>query len=135
MAAWSVPALQWPLLADLNGDGKSEFVVPTEQGSLRARFGGKVPWGMVSVLAGDSGEKLWKCWLVRVELQIEHCLAGPDIDGDGQRELYVVTVEGVDHRVHVDALSGRSGATLWHSSQAPPPSSNSSRNFQIQPPQ
>jgi outer membrane protein assembly factor BamB len=135
MANWSVPAPHWPLLADLNGDGKSEIVVPTEQGNLQGRFGGRVPWGMVSVLAGDSGQTLWKRRLVTMDSQIDHCLAGPDIDGDGQSELYVVAVEGVDHRVHVDALSGRSGATLWHSSQAPPPSSNSSRNLHLEPPQ
>lgn len=135
MAAWSVPAPQWPLLADLNGDGKSEIVVPTEQGSLGGRFGGRVPWGIVSVLAGETGQTLWKRRLVTMDSQIDHFLAGPDIDGDGHRELYVVTAEGVDHRVHVDALSGHSGATLWHSSQSPPPSNNSSRNFYLQPPQ
>jgi hypothetical protein len=136
--AWTVDPPLWPLVVDLNGDKRSEMVVP-DGGSGRRGFGGRfgssdIPWGLVSVLSGETGQPLWTKRLVSMDQHVGHFIAGPDINKDGYREVYAVTLEGTQSRAHVDALSGQTGATLWTASQTAPAGSYN-RDFQLQPPQ
>lgn len=135
---WTIEPPLWPLMVDLNGDKKYEIVVP-DGGSGRRGFGGRIgytdiPWGVVAVLSGETGQPLWTKRLVSMDQQVSHFIAGPDLDKDGYREVYTVTLEGIDSRAHIDALSGQIGATLWTSSQAAP-AGNDNRDFYLHPPQ
>lgn len=131
---WNVEAPTWPLVADLTGDGRWEVVLPTDGSQRTGRIGlDETPWGLLSVLDGTSGNEIWSRRLVTMDQQVEHFLAGPDIDGDGGQELYVATLEGGYHHVHVDALSGKTGATIWHNVQQPPASNNSSLDYYLTP--
>ncbi len=40
-------------------------------------------------------------------------MVGPDLDGDGYRELFAASQDDQLHRINVAALSGRDGRTLW----------------------
>jgi hypothetical protein len=131
---WSIEAPHWPLVVDLNGDGRCEIVLPTDNSKATGRIGlDETPWGAIAVLDGPTGQALWSRQLVTMDQQVNHFIAGPDIDGDGSRELFVATLEGVGHRTHVDALSGKSGATIWHNVQQPPASNNSSLDYFLTP--
>ena len=90
---------------------------------------------MVAVLAGDTGEPLWTRRLVSIDQQIDHFIAGPDLDQDGYREVYTVTLAGSEFRAYVDALSGQEGDTLWTNSIAVPPDRNTSVEYYLAPPQ
>jgi outer membrane protein assembly factor BamB/predicted Ser/Thr protein kinase len=135
--AWTIDPPQWPLVADLDGDGKCEIVVPhgsSRSGNSYFSGGPGAPWGSILALDGSSGNELWSRRLVSMDQQIDHFAAGPDIDRDGWRELYAATLSGQDERLYVDALSGQSGQILWTAHHALPPSNNSSRDFLLTPP-
>jgi predicted Ser/Thr protein kinase len=119
--AWSIEPPQWPLVADLNGDGKNEIAVPNGSSDAKGYFGSGAgnPWGELAVREGSTGQTLWKRRLVTMDLQIDQMTAGPDIDGDGWREIYVATLSGAGFRLYVDCFSGQSGRTLWTSSGSP----------------
>ncbi len=110
----------WPLVRDLNGDGRAEVIVPWERSQLADMFRGlggiiaqETPWCSLAVLHGDSGQIQWKQRLVSMELQADRFLDGPDLNGDGVRELFVASLAGPDETLYVDALSGATGDTLW----------------------
>ncbi len=113
-----------PLLADLEGSGKLQVIVRQTQrdgygyGRIYDRLG-------VAVLDGATGRTRWQRWLgvsrredavyqTPMRLQV-----GPDLDQDGQREVFVATLfcepwHGISpHTLYVDALSGRDGHSLW----------------------
>jgi tRNA A-37 threonylcarbamoyl transferase component Bud32 len=113
-------ARAWPLVADLDGDGRAEIVVPDYQ--PHRHYSG------VRALDGVTGAERW----VRPMRPyngghdgLVHLLAGPDLDGDGTNEVVAIsrfdgrTLErlagqpGEQKRVYVDALSGKDGRGLW----------------------
>jgi hypothetical protein len=119
----------WPWLVDLDGDGRSEVIVP-DSGPLapKARFRG------VQSLDGGSGQAQWAQPMqpeTKAEDGLHHILEAPDLDGDGGRDLIAVSrFDGRDPpapgttaawrdrrpepaRIFVDALSGRDGHPLW----------------------
>ena len=115
--------LSFPLVADLDGDGKAEILVP-DAGPIppAAAYRG------VRLLEGRTGETRWRRAMRR---EIAPVGAGrgqlsPDLDGDGTREL--ITVSRVypylvprrlqsgateDASVYVDAFSGKDGRPFW----------------------
>ena len=113
----------WPWVADLDGDGKAAVVVPIIARTRRLPY---ESWGGVELLDGATGAPQWQH---RLKLSAsshlcEQLLVGPDIDGDGRRDLFVATTascQGGRRRgewtpkdaVFVDALSGKDGHTLW----------------------
>ncbi len=135
---WSIAAPRWPLVADLDGDGKCEVMVPDGRSSDSAAAGvrsvAEIPWGSLSVINGATAETRWSKRLVTMDRQIGHFLDGPDIDQDGCREVFAATLVGNEFRVHVDALSGRTGETLWTNSFAPASDTNSSVEYHLTPP-
>jgi PQQ-like domain len=116
------------LLADLDGDGEVEIVVP-ESGAMPPLPG----YRGVRLLAGANGSIRWHRPLhrkttskTRAEDGLVHVAVAPDIDGDGTRDLIVVSrYDGRNpsatasvqpsepERVFVDALSGKDGRRLW----------------------
>ncbi len=117
-------APRWPLVADLNGDGRSEIVVPDA--------------GAMPPLAGYRGVRLIDCasretrWTrpMRPESKghdgVVHLVEAPDLDGDGTRDVIAVSrYDGRDpsgtaglgraepQRIFVDAMSGKDGRAFW----------------------
>jgi tRNA A-37 threonylcarbamoyl transferase component Bud32 len=101
----------WPLVADLDGKGKPKVVVPFVDRDSHC-------CGM-EVLDGATGETSWKKRLSRVSQngyrppQPERIVLGPDLDGDGYREIFAASYDEEHDRVYVDALSGQDGRILW----------------------
>lgn len=103
----------YPLAEDLDGDGLCELILPTETPEI-SRTG--TPWGELSVLEGATGEQRWTRRVPTADQQVDHFLAGPDINGDGHREVFAATIWGHEMEVYVDCLSGKDGSTLWRTS-------------------
>jgi len=109
-----VAAPEWPLVSDLDGDGVCEIMVPDGTTNLRIHAPRpKAPRGGLAVIDGATGEQRWKRGLFAMDQQLDHFLAGPDLDDDGIREVFVVSLWGSQFDLFVDALSGADGRTLW----------------------
>ena len=112
---------KWPLVEDLDLDGKLEIITA---GTNSLRAWNETPYGTIQVLDAATGAEQWQSQpIVNVEKQLNHFLKIDDIDGDGTRDLAVVTMhcgpEANVPRFHhpssyifVDIVSGESGATI-----------------------
>jgi tRNA A-37 threonylcarbamoyl transferase component Bud32/outer membrane protein assembly factor BamB len=111
-----------PLAIDLDGDGQMEVIVPDEDGTI-------------AVLDGSTGQRLWRSSLGinKGQASAANVLVGPDLDGDGCRDVFVANVvnefskpssEGdarfaapinwsSGHYIRLQALSGKMGTPLW----------------------
>jgi outer membrane protein assembly factor BamB len=105
---------EWPLVSDLDGDGACELLLPdgtTNVGIHSPRP--KAPAGQLAVIEGATGRRRWQRRLFTMDQQIDHFVAGPDIDGDGTRDVFVASLWGEQFDLFIDALSGADGRTLW----------------------
>ena len=113
----------WPLHADLDGDGRAEIVVPD--------FDPQKSTAACAALDAVTGKTRWKRPMTPYPGYFDglvHLLEGPDLDGDGTKD--VVVVWRVDSRawdsspdlpgrppwkswLYVNALSGKDGHGLW----------------------
>ncbi len=128
MGAWHYqePRHSWPLAADLDGDNKREVILPgiREEGSDLSDG--------CRVLNGLTGEPRWTRRIPRrggfTHWRPEQFAIGPDIDGDGQREIIMASVrsefrprlarEFANHHyeeyiIYIDCFSGRDGSSVW----------------------
>ena len=124
--------LRWPVVDDLDGDGRCELVVAIVPPGPKVSRGRRL-WAYslseqghsgVEVLDGATGRLRWRRGF-RVGYQdplgVEQFIVGPDLDGDGHKEVFVATGPRSPHTghwhpmawSHVDALSGKDGRTLW----------------------
>jgi outer membrane protein assembly factor BamB/tRNA A-37 threonylcarbamoyl transferase component Bud32 len=115
----------WPgdnvLVADLRGDGKPDVVLPYS--SREPSFG----YDGVQLLDGATGKVRWARRLTRARQgpQKTQFILGPDLDGDGRREIFVASLiwgETFDYPkdttlLVVSACSGADGRVLWQSRQ------------------
>ena len=51
--------------------------------------------------------------IVNVDQQVDRFSVGPDIDGDGHREVFVASLANRPTKLYVEARSGKSGESLW----------------------
>jgi hypothetical protein len=114
----------WPLLVDLDGDGRSEVVVP-DSGAMPLAGG----YRGVRVVDGQSGNTRWVRPMRPENLGQDgllQILDAPDLDHDGIRDLitssfflgrYLTTNHNgtppIAERIYIDALSGKDGRPLW----------------------
>jgi hypothetical protein len=115
---------EWPLLVDLDGDGRAEIIVPHNSPSTARGYS----FRGVEVLDG-LGRTRWVRPLQpgsQADDGPVYLAEAPDLDGDGTREIVAVSYfYGRDllapgsagptdpERVYIDALSGRDGHPLW----------------------
>ena len=115
----------WPLLADLDNDGKLEVILPGER-----EYGAMVSDGC-RVLDAMTGRTRWTRRFPQpggfIQNVPEQFSVGPDVDGDGQRELVMVSIRREQqprvigsmetyrfgYSLFVDCYSGRDGKSLW----------------------
>jgi outer membrane protein assembly factor BamB len=103
----------WAVLTDLDGGGKPQVLVPT-------------PDGGVQILDPVSGQQRWQTEIrdrtsvanARTPDEWASLAAGPDIDGDRWRDLFLATVGresiyAAPRILRVEARPGRDGQTLW----------------------
>lgn len=121
----------FPLAEDLDGDGLCEVILPTESPEIS---GADAAWGKLSVLEGATGEARWTRVLPTADQQVDHFLGGPDVNADGHREVFAVTIWGSQMEVYVDCLSGKDGSTLWRASHLMRLSRLGGGDFFLQPP-
>ncbi|MBI5758194.1 MAG: serine/threonine protein kinase, partial [Planctomycetales bacterium] len=116
----------WPLIADLDGDNKPEVILPGKR-----EEGANVSDGC-RVLDGMTGEARWtRRFPNRFRnrgRKPEQFVVGPDLDGDGKRELFMASIRSeygarmvsqtASHHyeecfLYVDCFSGRDGRSVW----------------------
>ncbi|MGN6543948.1 MAG: protein kinase domain-containing protein, partial [Aureliella sp.] len=122
---WSIAGPDWPLVADLDGDGQWEIVVPDGRSHRPGAFSGgavsqQIPSGKLAVYDSATGTPKWTRTLVTLDAQVDYFIDGPDLDGDGTRELFAATCDPKAQSLYVDALSGASGKTLWTGTKSVP---------------
>ncbi|MCY3017972.1 MAG: protein kinase [Planctomycetota bacterium] len=104
----------WPCVAGLEGDLKPAVIVPI---ICDTRSHGFDSWSGIEVLDAATGQPRWQRGLKTAQnhLACDHLIVGPDIDGDGSRDLFVGTAVQyhAGQSVFVDALSGKDGHALW----------------------
>jgi tRNA A-37 threonylcarbamoyl transferase component Bud32/outer membrane protein assembly factor BamB len=130
---WFQHPFDWPVVADLDADRRPEIVVPTGD------FAGDGKWSGIEVRDGSTGAVRWRKKLMRGTrfgelFQFNRILVGPDVDGDGVRDVFTAVLDGREFSadqpytsfhvlnfdkdynkpvLRVDALSGKDGKSLW----------------------
>jgi outer membrane protein assembly factor BamB/tRNA A-37 threonylcarbamoyl transferase component Bud32 len=120
-----IPELEWPVVADLDGDGKPEVIIPYHNARLE-----KNGWVGIEVLEGATGQSRWRSRLSRgyrgaaEYIPIAHFVVGPDLDGDGCRDIFTAALideassdqtQRLSRWLVVAANSGADGRILWRS--------------------
>ncbi len=113
----------WPIVADLNRDGRPELLVPATAAATRIATVDGPHWNGLDCLRAADGSRLWRRQLgyshsIHLVPQVEHFLAGPDLNADGTADLLVASLQLKSLRtdgkqLFVDALSGADGHSLW----------------------
>ena len=116
--------LSFPLIADLDGDGSSEIVVP-DLGAMPPLSG----FPGVKLLDGLTGKPRWHRFMrpqITADDGLTQVIVAPDLDGDGTRDLATVSLFAGKNPgptaasapeqsewAYVDAISAKDGRSLW----------------------
>ena len=111
---WPDTRSNWPVIVDVNGDSQSEILIADGTDLENRR-----PSGFASLQALDAqtGKPLWdanqRAKIRTLDRQIQHALLGPDEDGDGLGDIYVVSPM-VQSKcwIFIDIVSGVTGERL-----------------------
>jgi serine/threonine protein kinase/outer membrane protein assembly factor BamB len=118
--SWTTESPRWPQVVDIQADGKHEILVchgsSHNRNPTNPNFLETTPWGEIVLLEGSTGQSLWKQRLVSIDKQIDSFIVGPDLDGDGAREIFTATFAGLSFDVYIDAISGADGKIVWSNS-------------------
>ncbi|HJT32230.1 MAG TPA: hypothetical protein VJ783_09315, partial [Pirellulales bacterium] len=125
--AFGVDDPSWPVIEDLNDDGRPEAIFPSGHSDRQAFTG--PPWGVLEACDVASGQTLWQTRLLTMDQQVDHFLVGPDIDADGRHDVFTASLWGARFDLYIDALSGKTGERLWTSFQKSRPSDDSPERF------
>jgi outer membrane protein assembly factor BamB len=135
--SWFQEPFTWPVIADLDNDGKPEIIVPTGD------FEGDTKWSGVQVLDGATGTVRWLRKLSRSSRfgqvqQVNRILVGPKQASDGARAVITAVLDGelfprdqpyssfhvgnfdkdyMHPVLLLDALSGKDGHSVWWARQ------------------
>jgi hypothetical protein len=115
---------EWPLVVDLDGDGRVEIAAP-DSGALDSHNG----YRGVRLLDGATGRPRWTRPMrpqTRGDDGLSHIIEAPDLDRDGVRDLVTASLflgrepinnhqhgPGEEERVYIDAISGKDGRPFW----------------------
>jgi outer membrane protein assembly factor BamB len=137
--SWYEEPLTWPVVADLDGDGKAGVVVPVGDFEERPTHRlADTKWSGVQVLDGATGAIRWQRKLSRSRRwsqgqlqQVDRIVVGPSPTGEGQA-VFTAVLDGDFLRgrssspldkdpqrpvLLVDALAGSDGHSLWWARQ------------------
>ncbi|MBI1311275.1 protein kinase [bacterium] len=114
----------WLAVDDLDGDSTVEIVTATGNFADATQDGlmSSDRWCGVEVINAATGETRWQRRLsesgMYVPPEVDRVTTGPDLDGDGHREVFAALLPNDNYRdygrvIRVVALSGRTGETLW----------------------
>ncbi len=112
----------FPLVADLNGDGCDEWFAPTYVPGRRWSHPMTPPYGMVMLHRSIDGQAIWNepFFLPSMDGMIERAVVVSDQDRDGWKDLLLGSrFQGGGVRggvaCFVDLVSGQTGKRIWHS--------------------
>ena len=122
-ASWTPFTPDWPIVRDFNDDGIPEILVVDGADLQTNYYEGASCSTSIQILDVKTGKPRWpKENLVKirnVERQIQNLVVGPDADGDGKDDIYVLSpmaraTTAFKYKTHlfVDILSGVSGALI-----------------------
>jgi outer membrane protein assembly factor BamB/predicted Ser/Thr protein kinase len=130
--AWHLAAPPWPLMVSSRSGGGSDILVPVRSSASASLTGThRIPWGELACLDAWTGEQRWERRIRTSDTQVDHFVVGPDLDGDGEGEIYVASLWGRRSELYVEALSRSTGKSLWISRQALTNVDEHISNFQI----
>ncbi len=132
----TMTSLPWPFVEDLDGDGRPEVVLPSDGDNGDQVSSGRVQaWTGCRALEGATGKTRWeRRFPIRsrygphLHRAADQYAVGPDLNGDGQRELFTVSVrresrmqvvnqrmgyQREQYSLYVDCFSGRDGQSVW----------------------
>ncbi len=119
--AMDVPQPNWPIVVDVDRDGAAEVITPSDCSEGVSNWGAP-PWGKLAMLDGRTGEPRWQRQLFTMDQRVEHFIAGPDVNNDSIREIFVASLWGTEDTafeksLFIDCLSGADGQTVWRTRQ------------------
>lgn len=117
---------EFACLADLDGDGTSEIIVPVKNDWQQHA----AHWCGVEALDGATGQARWQSRLFSIGHfsgtgmgALVLLLPGADLNGDGYRDLFLassgetIRITDAEHKIQIDAISGKDGRQFWSQRQ------------------
>ena len=98
----------WPLITDLDGDGKAECLLAAKQGGT----GESLPWGELICVDAATGGLRWSRKQLTMDMQVDRFQQLEDVDHDGVADLVIATLWGDRFQPYLDVVSGKDGQTL-----------------------
>jgi hypothetical protein len=110
-----VPIPEWPVIDDLDGDGAADVLIPNGSSATATTTWNdrRRPSGDIELVDGRTGKVRWQYRVRTADQQVDHFLAGTDVDGDGWRDVFVASLWGNPFELYLEAVSGKNGRPIW----------------------